>query len=106
VAHDFARVDSEQIGSLEILFEMDQIPRLPTSGGYALALWCCMGLVICGFVAYDPVKFFQFLNWRRRPLPRIIEKPFVQAFYRITAIAIFLWILRLLVQVLNFSTTH
>lgn len=76
------------------------MPRLPSVGsgaGNAFLVWCLIAMTACTFAALNPLKFFRMLNWGR-PLPRFIENRWVLIFYRVTGVAILVWVLQLLFE--------
>ena len=79
-----------------------EYPRLPTSAGYALVVYCCIVMTVCAFLVYSPVKFFRVLNFGRPlPLSRVLEKGWVQMAYRVAGILIFVTILRILIHAVH-----
>lgn len=74
--------------------------RLTTSGIYAGVAYCCIVIAMCVFLAVNPERFFRFLNFGR-PLPKLIENLWIQAAYRIFAVAIVLNAVWFLVQIIR-----
>ena len=69
------------------------MPHSGTSAGYVLVVWCSVVMAACIVLALKPARFFGLLAWRR-PLPRVLEKRWIVAAYRVTAVVIFFWVLR------------
>jgi hypothetical protein len=54
-------------------------------------------MTACAFVALSPLKFLPMLSWGR-PLPRFIEKRWVLILYRVTGIAVLIWVVQMLFE--------
>jgi hypothetical protein len=59
-----------------------------------------MVMAACAWIAVSPSKFFRMLNWGR-PLPKLIENRWVLIFYRVTAVAILIWVVKDAVRVFH-----
>jgi hypothetical protein len=73
------------------------MPHPGTSAGYVFIGWCCLVIVVCIVLALKPARLFGLLAWRRS-LPKALEKRWVVAAYRVTAVAILLWVVGLLIE--------
>ena len=70
-------------------------PPFGTGEGNAGVIWCLATIVPITFLAISPTKFFRILSMGR-PLPRFIGNRGVLIFYRVTAVALLIWVLRIL----------
>ena len=73
------------------------MPHPATSAGYVFIGWCCLVIAVCVVLALKPARLFGLLAWRR-PLPKVPEKRWVVAAYRVSAVAILLWVIGLLLE--------
>jgi hypothetical protein len=76
------------------------MPHVGTASGNALLVWCLIAIAVCVCVVLNPVKFFRALAWGR-PLPKVIEKRWVLASYRVVGAAIFIKVLTILIDVVK-----
>jgi hypothetical protein len=73
------------------------MPHLATSAGYIFIGWCCLVIAVCVVLALKPDRLFRLLAWRR-PLPKALEKRWLVAAYRVSAVAILLWVIGQLIE--------
>jgi hypothetical protein len=58
-------------------------------------------IALCCLLVYDPVRFFKILSLGRRPVPRMIHNPFIQALYRIVTVGIFAYSVHMIFHVVR-----
>ncbi len=69
------------------------LPRMPSERN-AFIVWCLMAFAVSASVAVSPTKFFRMLS--RNDLPKVIENRWVLILYRVTAVAMLIWIVQML----------
>jgi hypothetical protein len=76
------------------------MPHVPTTGGYILVIYCLFCMTVCAVLAVRPESVFKVLALGR-PTPRLLERPWVRTFYRVTAVGIFEWLGKMLIVALR-----
>ena len=79
---------------------MPSLPSVGSGAGNAFLVWCLIAMVACTFVALSPLKFFRMLSWGR-PLPQFVGNRWVLIIYRVTGVAILIWVLQMLFEFLT-----
>jgi hypothetical protein len=79
---------------------------MPDNVRHVFIGYCVLVLTICILLIASPIRFFRGPAWlgsfgKPKPLPRLIEKRWIQTAYRVVAIGIFLEVFRLLAQVIR-----
>jgi hypothetical protein len=73
---------------------------MPATVRYVFIGYCIFVMAVCVVLASNPAWFLRLLAFGR-PLPKLMEKRWVQTAYRVVAIGIFFEVLRLLIQALR-----
>jgi hypothetical protein len=76
---------------------MHRLPSVGSGAGNAFLVWGLIVMVACAFLALSPLKLFRMLSWGR-PLPQCVGNRWVLIFYRVTGVAILIWVLQMLFE--------
>jgi hypothetical protein len=78
----------------------DKLPHVPLSAGYVLVVYCCFVMAISALLTFSPGRFFSRLSFGR-PVPKLLEKPWIVTAYRLFGIGAFIFFFRILIRALR-----